>query len=245
MELVFIILIVLVVAFIFSIVGLGGAIIYVPLFYWLGINLDIAIPTALFLNCITTSSASLTYHRRKMIAMQMALPLIVTSVLFAPIGAYFSGLLDDNLILCIFSVIMVIAGIRMLLPIESGKMVSSERAAMIGIPAGMVIGFTVGLLGLGGGTFVVPLFLMMGLEAKKASATSAVFVLFTSLSGLLGHIGTGTIDVSFMLFAGVAAFIGAQVGSLTMADYMESRTVLKVFGIILLVIGARIIYCLI
>jgi len=103
MELVFIILIVLVVAFIFSIVGLGGAIIYVPLFYWLGIDLDIAIPTALFLNCITTSSASLTYHRRKMIAMQMALPFIVTSVLFAPIGAYFSGLLDDNLILCIFS----------------------------------------------------------------------------------------------------------------------------------------------
>ena len=40
MELVFILLIILVVAF-FSIVGPGGSIIYVPLFYWLGIDLDI------------------------------------------------------------------------------------------------------------------------------------------------------------------------------------------------------------
>jgi uncharacterized membrane protein YfcA len=37
MELVFILLTVQVVAFIDSIVGLGGAIMYVPLFYWLGI----------------------------------------------------------------------------------------------------------------------------------------------------------------------------------------------------------------
>jgi len=245
MELVFILLTVLVVSFIFSIVGLGGAIIYVPMFYWLGIDLDIAIPTALFLNCVTASSASLTYHKRNMIAVRMALPLIATSVVFAPIGAYLSGFLDDDLLLWILSVIMVIAGIRMLLPIESGKMVSSKQAAMIGIPAGMIIGFAAGLLGLGGGTFVVPLFLMMGLDAKKASATSAVFVLFTSISGLLGHIGTVAIDASFMLFTGVVAFTGAQVGSRTMANYMESRTVLKVFGIILLVIGAKIIYCLI
>ena len=47
MELVFILLTVLVVAFVLSIVGLGGLIIYVPLFYWLRLYLDIAIPTAL------------------------------------------------------------------------------------------------------------------------------------------------------------------------------------------------------
>lgn len=37
MELVFILLTVLVVAFIDSIVGLDGAIMYLPLFYWLGL----------------------------------------------------------------------------------------------------------------------------------------------------------------------------------------------------------------
>jgi uncharacterized membrane protein YfcA len=62
MEFIIILLIVLIVSIIFSIVGLGGAIIYVPLFYWLGIPLEIAIPTALLLNCITAGSASLTYY---------------------------------------------------------------------------------------------------------------------------------------------------------------------------------------
>lgn len=247
MQLILIALIVLAVAFFFSMVGLGGAIIYVPLFYWLGIDLKIAIPAALLLNFITSASASMTYHRQKMIVAKFAYPLIITSVVLAPAGAYFTGLLDDSIILAVFSVVLIAGSIRVFFPIErSNKFhISARRAALIGGGAGMVIGFASGMLGLGGGIFVVPLLLLFGLEAKEASATSAVFVMFTSLSGLLGHASTGMIDVWFMLYTGVAAFIGAQAGSHVMVHYMESGTVLKVFGVILLVMAAKIIYGLI
>jgi len=92
-------IIILLIVFLVSIVGLGGAIIYVPLFYWLGIPLEIAIPTALLLNCITSGSASVTYYRKKMVSFGFASPLIITSLLFAPLGAYTNQFLNDNIIL--------------------------------------------------------------------------------------------------------------------------------------------------
>jgi uncharacterized membrane protein YfcA len=58
MELLPIIVIAFLVSILFSLLGLGGAIIYTPLFFWLGFDLLIAITMALFLNMITTASAS-------------------------------------------------------------------------------------------------------------------------------------------------------------------------------------------
>lgn len=247
MELIAISLIVLFIASVFSIVGLGGALIYVPLFYWLGIPLQIAIPTALMLNCITSASASVTYYRQKLIAVRFASPLIITSILFAPVGAYVTQSLADSIILALFSVVLIIAGIRMFLPVAHSPSipVSTYRTAVFAGISGIIIGFASGLLGLGGGVFVVPLLLFFGFDAKNASATSAGFVLFTSLSGLLGHISVGSIEPMIMIYTGVAAFVGAQIGSHMMVSRLESKAVLRIFGIILLIMAAKIIYNLI
>jgi uncharacterized membrane protein YfcA len=244
MEFIIILLIVFLVSIVFSIVGLGGAIIYVPLFYWLGIPLEIAIPTALLLNCITAGSASVTYYRKKMVSLGFASPLIIPSVLFAPLGAYTNQFLNDNIILALFAVVLIIAGVRMFIPFKPKSMTPTSTNKTISI-AGMVIGFAAGLLGLGGGVFAVPLLLILGFKAKNASATSAVFVFFTSLSGLLGHVGIGNVDPEFMVYTGIVAFIGAQVGSRMMVSHIESKMVLKIFGIILVIMAAKIIYSLI
>ncbi|MBE0522803.1 MAG: sulfite exporter TauE/SafE family protein [Methanosarcinales archaeon] len=244
MEFIIILLIVFFVSIVFSIVGLGGAIIYVPLFYWLGIPFEIAIPTALLLNCITAGSASVTYYKEKMIALGFASPLIITSVLFAPLGAYTYQFLNDNIILALFAVVLTIAGIRMFLPFKPKLMTptSTNKTILIAGISGMVIGFAAGLLGLGGGVFAIPLLLLIGFKAKTASATSAVFVFFTSLSGLLGHVGIGNIDSDIMVYTGIAAFVGAQIGSRIMVSHVESKTILKILGIVLLIMAAKIIY---
>lgn len=241
MEIIVIALIVMLIAFIFSIVGLGGALIYVPLFYWLGIDLTAAIPAALLLNSVTTASASIVYVKKKMTDVRFAFPLIATAVIFAPIGAFFTDSLDERLILTLFSGVLIIAGIRMFLPFEPKPVILPGSAAAISAAAGILIGFLSGLLGLGGGVFAVPLLLLLGFETKKASATSAVFVFFTSLSGLLGHLSKSQVDLELMLFTGIAAFAGAQFGSRLMVNNIRSSTVLHVFGVILFLIAAKII----
>jgi len=59
MDILLVIVIAFLISVLFSMLGLGGAIIYTPLFFWLGVPLLAAIPMALLLNMITTASASI------------------------------------------------------------------------------------------------------------------------------------------------------------------------------------------
>ncbi len=101
-------------AVIFSMLGLGGALVYVPLFYWLGIDILVAIPTALLLNGVTSSSAAITYYRKKMIDLHMAAPFVLASTIGAPIGAYFTKFTPTETLLWILGIVLVLAGARMI-----------------------------------------------------------------------------------------------------------------------------------
>ena len=70
-----------------TMVGLGGGLIFSPLFVLLEYPLTTAVSVSLFLNGIAALSASITYFRKKMVDVQTGLPLIVASTLSAPLGA--------------------------------------------------------------------------------------------------------------------------------------------------------------
>ena len=51
-------LIILFLAFLFSMLGLGGSMLYIPVFTWFGLEMkSVAIPTGLLLNGVTALSA--------------------------------------------------------------------------------------------------------------------------------------------------------------------------------------------
>ena len=114
MDVIVIAVIIFFLAVIFSMLGLGGSLVYVPLFYWLGIDMLIAIPTALLLNGITASSAAITYYRKKMIDLHVAAPFVLASTIGAPIGAYYTKFVPIETLLWILSTVLIFAGARML-----------------------------------------------------------------------------------------------------------------------------------
>ncbi len=228
MDVILIAVIIFFLAVIFSMLGLGGSLVYVPLFYWLGIDMLIAIPTALLLNGITASSAAITYYRKKMIDLQVAAPFVIASTIGAPVGAYFTKFISIETLLWILSTVLVFAGIRMLF--SGKKNVEAQISAIstdkrksftIGISLGFAIGVIAGLLGIGGGVFIVPILIALGYEVKRASATSAFIVLFSSFSGFFGHLSTGHLDITLMIYTALAAFVGGQVGSHLMHSKMK------------------------
>ena len=67
--------------------GLGAAFLFVPLFYYLGVPLAEATPTALLLNVVSLLFAAITYWRAKLINWRVGLPVLVTAVILSPLGA--------------------------------------------------------------------------------------------------------------------------------------------------------------
>jgi uncharacterized membrane protein YfcA len=245
MELMPIIVIAFLVSALFSMLGLGGAIIYTPLFFWLGVPLLAAIPMALLLNTITTASASMTYLKQRMVDRRVAFPIILTSVLGALIGSYLAPRVDTKIIILLLSIILFLASIRILffnsLGFSAG--IIDRKKLVIGAGAGFFIGIISSLVGIGGGTFIVPLLLVLGFRTKYAVATSSFIITFISLSGFLGHLNFGQqqLDVGLLLYAGAAAFIGAQAGS-RMFRLTSPGTIERMFAIVLLLIVGKLLY---
>lgn len=78
---------------------------------------------------------------------------------------------------------------------------------------GLVVGVLSGLLGIGGGTMMVPVFrLGFGLEAIQATATSLFTIIPTSLSGCVTHVRNKTCIVPIGVAAGLGGALTSPVG---------------------------------
>lgn len=245
MELFLIILIAFTVAVLFSMLGLGGALIYTPLFFWLGLPLLTAIPMALLLNTITTASASITYLKYKMVDLKISYPVILTSIPGAYVGSYLAGKVDTQIIILLLSVILFLAGMRMLFFSKAGfPEVSGRKREILATGAGFIIGIVSALVGIGGGTFIVLLLLVLGLSPKNAAATSAFIITFIAFAGFLGHLSFGyeNLDKELLLYTGFAAFIGAQTGSRLMFRRVSQKTINRIFAILLLFVAVKLMY---
>ncbi|MCZ7356369.1 MAG: sulfite exporter TauE/SafE family protein [Candidatus Methanoperedens sp.] len=246
MEVLLIILVAFFIALVFSMLGLGGAIIYTPLFFWLGLPILIAIPMALLMNAITTASASITYLKNQMVDTRTAFPIIGTSIPGALTGSYLVRVMDTGIIILILSVVLLAASIRIFFFSSIGFTLGTtfKKKIWIGACAGFLIGVISSLVGIGGGTFVVPLLLVLGFEMKNAIGTSSFIITFTSLSGFLGHMSFGgqNMDMTILFYAGAAAFIGAQTGSRVIFKNISSRSLELMFALVLLLIAGRLLY---
>ncbi len=237
-------LIILLAALVFSMLGLGGALLYIPIFKWFGFDFkSVAIPTGLFLNGVTALSATIYYLRAGMVDVRGSLPMVVASFIGAPIGAYFTRFVPTETLILLFSVGMVVAGLRMLF--SSGQaeptemMPLAKRALITGI-ASFFIGFIAGLLGIGGGFLFVPLMIAVGYPTKKAAATCSFIVVFSSFSGFLGHVAEGHFDPKLLVSTTLAVIIGSQIGARIMRGKMKPKWIKRLFGLVLIGVAVKL-----
>ena len=101
---------------------------------------------------------------------------------------------------------------------------------------GALLGFIAGVTGIGGGVYLVPLIILIGLgTAKEAAACGAFFIWVNSISGLLARFQHNAIDVESYLPLIVGAVIGGLGGSLLGAGRFHPQTMQKILGSILVV----------
>lgn len=234
------------VSFVFAMLGLGGGMLYVPIFKWLEFPVKtVAIPFGLLLNGLNTLLAFIRYAREGLVDFRGGMPAAIAALVLAPLGAWTVQFVSGDTLLFLFAIAVAVAGVRTLF--TSGRSEPSEKMSMgkrmtIGGIVGGFAGFMGGLLGLGGGFIIAPMLMEMGYPTKQAAATTAFIVTFSSFSGFLGHMAEGRIDPMLAVVTVVAVIAGSQLGAWYMAKKARPGWVKKLYGVVLLGVAAKLLH---
>jgi len=233
----------LIAAFIFSLGGVGAAIVLIPTLVSLGIPVNIAKPVGLFYNTVSLSGASINNIKNKRLDFKVGIPIIISSFLFAIVGAYISKYIPNRIILILFIGFLLFSGLMFLFHTKKEKEkyrkdIPITRLSIIGAFSGVLSG----ILGIGGGGIISPLMLLSGFNPKKTAAITAFVVPFSSFSAFLTYWAMGNIDWKITLIASSGGIIGAVLGTIFMQKRLNPQSVKKILAVILLILAVKLLF---
>jgi hypothetical protein len=235
----------LIVGAVLGVVGGGGSIIAVPaLVYGVGLSPAEAIPTSLLVVGVS-SLAALIPRVRHGLNWPVILLAGAAGIPSAWAGAGVGRLLDPNILMLAFAVIMVIAGIRMLTrttetegSCSTGPNRAFRSCAPKAIAVGLLVGFLTGLLGVGGGFLLTPaLTLFLGLRMKHAVGSSLAIIVLNSAAGFSAHAAGFTIDWPAVLAFAIPAVLGSLAAARLVRHLKDSHIRIS-FAVLIFIVAA-------
>jgi uncharacterized membrane protein YfcA len=251
----------LLISMLFSMIGMGGGILYVPILLFAGYSMKIAPGISLILIMSTSLAALFHFQKNRKVDWKLALVIDPPTDIMAFIGGYFSTLIPEAALQGLLAAILLLASALMIKNRTTSSVYQRPTKAWywhrhfdgvdysVNLPlvltATAAIGVLVGMLGLTGGLIKLPIMVLLcGVPMDIAIATSTIMVALTAFSGLIGHAMQGNVDWRTGLTLALAAVIGGLIGS--RISLKTDKTKLKrVFGFIVLLIALQIIYKLI
>lgn len=106
---------------------------------------------------------------------------------------------------------------------------------------GIVTGLVNGLLGIGGGTILIPaMIFLLGVKQHKAHGTSLLIILPTAIMSTIIYSFKGNLDLSLSFKVALGAVIGGYIGARLM-NRIPAKTLKKMFGIFMVIAGLRMV----
>lgn len=224
-----------VVAFAYSSVGLGGGSSYTAIMAIVGLS-AVLIPTlTLTLNLFVTAIGSYHFIRNKHANFALVLPFLISSMPMAYVGGSLHLGKEVFQYVLLASLIVVAVRIYILGELTTRFYPTDSQKLLIAIGSGSILGLVAGIVGIGGGIYLIPLILIFNLgSAKEAAACASIFIFLTSMTGLLARLQNHEVDLLayWPLFAAVV--VGGFAGSKLGATTLNPKVMEKVLGVIVL-----------
>ncbi|MBN1161401.1 MAG: sulfite exporter TauE/SafE family protein [Dehalococcoidales bacterium] len=241
--------------------GLGGAFIMTPFQFLvytnMGLSTDVAIKTAfgtsLLVVLTTAISAAWRHHREQAVEWRVAFIMGICGLVFALVGATLAAHIPGTGLKITFGIIAIISGIRMFFTTREKVDTEPGNRPLLWAFWAIPVGLFSGLLGVGGGTILVPILaIILKFKMHHAIANSLAIMIFASIGGIIGYIvngigvadrlsySIGYINLTSWILLAVPAAILAQVGAAA-THKMPRKLLMYIFVIVLLYIGVRMI----
>ena len=231
---------VLVVAFLYSIVGHAGASGYIAVMTLFGLAPTLIRPTALTLNILVAALAAWQFWRAGHFSWSLFWPFASLSLPFAFIGGALT--LPVPAFKILIGIVLLFSAARFLVSPGPDR-ATHPPARSVALPVGAALGFLSGITGVGGGIFLTPLVIeMRWARTQTAAAVSALFILVNSCAGLAGNIvATSQLPV-FALPLAAAALVGGAFGSYAGSHRFSVSAIKRVLAVVLMVAGVKLIF---
>jgi len=236
--------------------GIGGGLIIVPIlmlvFSWQGMSADVAIHVAIGTSLMTislTSLSSMRAHHYYGTTDWLLVKRLTPGLMIGSLGgAVIAANLSSQWLQIFFGSFALLMAARMWLP--SPQAVSPKLLAKPSMSAyGLLTGIISAMVGIGGGTLVVPYLVMAGQQIQRAVGTAAACGFPIAVSGVIGFIWMGiakhnmtsgwqTGFVHWQAFAGIisTSILMAPVGA-KVAKKLSHEKLSKLFSLVLLSVG--------
>ncbi len=220
--------------------GAGSGIAVIPILHMLGIEFNLAKAVGLFVGFTTTFTSTVMNFKRKVLDVKFALPLAVTLLVFAPIGAKLSQYVDEKIVKTLFVLFLIFSATMMLFFKKRAK-TNFQKPWVLAI-LGTLVGLVAGLLGVGGGNMLLPFLILLGFEPKKVAVAVSFVVPFSALGSFASY--ASFVDMDWLLL-GVCAFgavIGGYVGNYMMHVKLSQQQIKKIIAMLLYVLAFKMIW---
>ena len=184
-----------------GLLGVGGGFLIVPLQYFLlkyiGVEPDLAmlISLATSLAIIVPTSLSGAYrHTRNMDGiLKPGIRLGIFGIVGGVIGGFVASGLPSRVLEIIFGCLLLFIAFNNIVNINKEREDAKIPFNMISIAIiGLLVGFSSGLLGVGGGIFLIAILTsLLGFSLIEAIGTSSIFISLTAIGGFLSYIVSG------------------------------------------------------
>lgn len=224
-------LIILAIAVFMVMTGHGGGNFFIIALVLAGIEMHVAATSVQFILLVAALSAMVVFGKKKFVEWKIAVFMGILIGLSALVGGFFSSYIEGKWLKLILSVLLFLLSLIMLKPFKgnpdetiktgwkylniksSDKSVTYSVNLLIVIPVILVFGFIAGMVGISGGSFMVPiLVLACAVPMKNAVATASTLVAVSALSGFIGHAAAGHFDYRIAVPVAIGGAIGGLIG---------------------------------
>lgn len=242
--------------FVGGLLGISGGLIAVPcLFLMFTIQqlpttdlMQLAIGTSLAAMVFNAISATYAHHLQKNVKWPLVKTMLPGLIMGCIAGAFLSDLFSTVMLQIIFGVFVIAFGLyfykhRKLPKLGPHPLLTEKRLR----PVGFLVGTISNLLGIGGGTMMVPIFVGFKLPMKNAIGTSAATGFVISFVGAFAYLIFGLEETTIQYTLGyiylpaffilaITTFLAAPYGA-KMAQRLHTDKLKKLFSLAMVVLG--------
>jgi uncharacterized membrane protein YfcA len=240
------------IGFSLGLLGGGGSILTVPiLVYVIGQDVHAATGTSLAIVGGSALVGALAHSRKGDVRIKSGLAFGLMSMIGALPGVWLNRLVAGKTILLLFAFIMIVVAMEML-----RKKVAQRQIQTAGVSSeaytrkdwlrllalGLAVGLLTGFFGVGGGFLIVPALVLVGnLSTHQAVGTSLLVIAMASVSGFLGHLSFGNVNITIVgLF--VLGGLGGVLSGTALAGRVPEQKLAKAFGWFTILVALYLFY---